>query len=637
MTTSTGCQWEKIKENSAPLARGRNVQALEKTVTLSEDERRRLEQVQQHFEQLVSAADEDERQSSVKGDPLVDWLSYIKFHQEAYPSATHDQFLLLERCFRSFLNHPQYANDGRYVRVCCLFADSTQDSVTTFQEIYKLGIGHKSATFWNAWAFVAEKQLDFQLAEKIFDKAIRKGAQPLQFLLLRQKRFQRRLSRHLISLTQSEEDSLYDHHDKARGILGSLGEDAVMRNDRRIVPGGGVSGSHRGRSSSSLSTFTEHHRRTETKNENTSDFAASVAFPIYDDASERPIFLDDSGDGLTVRTDREREQDRWKENRLAAERWHQRGSLSNTSACNNHPNPYQRAVTPTAFFIHVDKECAEEHNREEQQRQRYSQHQRVARDDRAILRDHTETVSECLDQDALHYVRNPPQTGLREERAMKNLGPEEPIDRTMQKGIPKTMWKNRLLHGMDGNEQCFEEARLHLNFYKVKTNTNKNFNNLALHASENESTFMSLEERKSAHDESLEPFQIFVTTKCRASANRLALLSDATSLSSSFLRNATSENPTPRNISTASSTIDEAFAVGAPTSKEEQTINTQVALRELSMMFSSPAFGLNESKTTLGRHRLNDSCSSENPMNVVEGDGVERDSLKSDFQIYEDC
>ena len=72
-------------------------------------------------------------------------------------------------------------------------------------------------------------------------------------------------------------------------------------------------------------------------------------------------------------------------------------------------------------------------------------------------------------------------------------------------------------------------------------------------------------------------------------------------------------------------------------SKEEQTINTQFALRELSMMFSSPAFGLNESKATLGRHRLNDSCSSENPTNVVEGDDVERNSLKSDFQIYEDC
>ena len=92
-------------------------------------------------------------------------------------------------------------------------------------------------------------------------------------------------------------------------------------------------------------------------------------------------------------------------------------------------------------------------------------------------------------------------------------------------------------------------------------------------------------------------------------------------------------------------------------SKEEQTINTQFALRELSMMFSSPAFGLNESKATLGRHRLNDSYSSENcvetslevetnpndsfaqqqPTNVGEGDDMERDRLKSGFQIFEDC
>ena len=140
-------------------------------------------------------------------------------------------------------------------------------------------------------------------------------------------------------------------------------------------------------------------------------------------------------------------------------------------------------------------------------------------------------------------------------------------------------------------------------------------------------------------------------------------------LSSSFLRiNASFENPTPRNMSSASSTIDQTFAVGAPATKEEQTINTQFALRELSMMFSSPAFGLNESKATIDdfcchRQILDNSCASERcslpndgEINVassperethdrtntahhepVNDNGVEKDKMKPGFEIYEDC
>lgn len=48
------------------------------------------------------------------------------------------------------------------------------------------------------------------------------------------------------------------------------------------------------------------------------------------------------------------------------------------------------------------------------------------------------------------------------------------------------------------------------------------------------------------------------------------------------------------NISTASSTVNESDAVGVLTRKEEETINTKLAMRELSMMFSSPAFGVDD-------------------------------------------
>jgi hypothetical protein len=45
-------------------------------------------------------------------------------------------------------------------------------------------------------------------------------------------------------------------------------------------------------------------------------------------------------------------------------------------------------------------------------------------------------------------------------------------------------------------------------------------------------------------------------------------------------------------ISNTSSAVNDSDAVGVATRKEEATINTKLAMRELSMMFSSPAFGV---------------------------------------------
>ncbi len=40
-----------------------------------------------------------------------------------------------------------------------------------FKFLYKKGIGGQTAMFWIAWAYVAEVQGDYTLAEKLYDKA----------------------------------------------------------------------------------------------------------------------------------------------------------------------------------------------------------------------------------------------------------------------------------------------------------------------------------------------------------------------------------------------------------------------------------------------------------------------------------
>lgn len=591
MATTTPA-WETIKENSAPLERGRNVYALEQFVMETDEERDSKQRMVQTFELRVAP-----EKSSTFEDPLVDWLSYIKFHQDAYPAATHDQFLLLERCFRTFHKNKRYFNDVRFIRVCCLYADKTAEPCATFKELYKLGIGHASATFWNAWAFVAEKQEDFKLAEQIFEKGLRKQAEPIDYLKLRQKRFQRRMGRYwLNSMRQND-----DEEDVRRSVLGSLSSaSTVHRHSGR----GGAAGRTFQTGAASLSTFVD---RSASNNGST----VKAPFPIFSD-SENTLcsnFLEDSSD---IPTDREREveAERWKENCATAERWNERGALiSNTYNCPL--SSIARSTTAhSAFAIHVDEECAVHHVREEHERQLHAASQRRARDERtAVFREHEASVAETLSLDPLRYVRHPEQA---DQDSKRRRAPE-----SSQKMVMRFVGKQRLLTD-NGVEQCFEEARASTGFYTLLTASSnfnyfvkqqENFNDSfasvysAEFASDDEKTFGS----SAAKDETkLLKRKAFATREQREAAKLRHITGKPPTLScrkppvavstSLHMHNNTSFEsviPTPRNVSTVSSTIDEAVAVGVPTGKEEQTINTQVALKELSMMFSSPALDLN--------------------------------------------
>lgn len=178
--------WELSKENAAPLARGRNVKKLEKSLSKkSSGGDEQTKQTLNHFKTLVAQETDD---------PLIHWLSYIKYHQDAFPSDTNAQFLLMEQCARTLMNNPRYANDDRFVRVCIMYADKTAFPADVFKYLHQQKIGTKVAVFWIAWAFLAEKKEYYSFAETVFQKGISKEAQPLDHLKTRHKQFQRRMS-----------------------------------------------------------------------------------------------------------------------------------------------------------------------------------------------------------------------------------------------------------------------------------------------------------------------------------------------------------------------------------------------------------------------------------------------------------
>jgi hypothetical protein len=216
-----------------------NETLLNRELDLTEEESQSLRQ------QLVAELGYDPSTSdrdNIDYDPMRFWVLYIKHIRESYPTDTQRQFLLMERCARTFMARPflvpSYQNDVRFIRICILYADKTSNPSEVFKLMSKSKVGTKVSLFWVAWAWVAEKAQDFPFTEKIFQKALSVGAEPRQFLEDRQRQFLRRMSRHWLDASHvMQEDGLGDEDDAEdyagkRGVLSSLSSEGVARNDR---------------------------------------------------------------------------------------------------------------------------------------------------------------------------------------------------------------------------------------------------------------------------------------------------------------------------------------------------------------------------------------------------------------------
>lgn len=398
--------WEQSKENAAPIATGRSVSTLaprafgtssheneiktkkyEKLIRRSEkasewlcqnanriegeltDEQ--IDELKQRLSRELGYNPNSDDADNIDRDPLKYWILYIKHIRTSYPSDTQRQFLLMERCARTFLAtpflHPDYVNDPRLIRTCILYADKTSVPNEVFKRMNSLKVGNKVALFWVAWAWLAEKRGDYSFCEKIFQKALRVGAEPKKFLMEREKQFLRRMSRHWLNTTKNDES--LDEEDSVgettRGALSSLEARGGRVAVDRVVTENGPSG------------FPSRSQRDSDKN-NAISLNSTAGFAIFQDENSVDHHgLDDekNRDGGFQLT---KECDRTKENNMKAEQWNERGYGLFPSAVNDDGAAvdsivstigvgsvsYGAAVAPTpAFDVFVDEECVDEQHK----------------------------------------------------------------------------------------------------------------------------------------------------------------------------------------------------------------------------------------------------------------------------------
>ena len=651
--------WELAKENAAPLEKGRSAKTLRRAFGTSSAERVEIEEKTRKYEKLVRRSEkavewlqrqaertldgsdreltDDEAQAlrdrmpaelgfnprapdrdDVDHDPLRYWVLYVKHIRESYPSDSQRQFLLMERCARTFMARPflvpEYVNDVRYIRTCILYADKTSNPSEVFKLMSRIKVGTKVSLFWVAWAWVAEKAEDFQFTEKIFQKALKTGAQPRKFLEERQRQFLRRMSRHWLNASQVQEEE-EDEAADGRGALNALTSGGVARNQR-----GGSHNREAGRQpprqqqqrQRDVGTIRPRSNQLGRINEN-APANGGAGFAIFQDGDlNSSNVLDDENNPTAARL--AKECDRTKENTMRAEAWNERGyglvepsareqeeyvadSIRGTVRQEAAPRPIQRAGSGAAFEVFVDEEFVDDAKAADENRERIG-------DARTLRQKLDGGAADRLTRDPVRYMKNPAK--IESDQRKYDARPEK--DSRSQSGISKSAKpekadrsnpgggydKGLLKPDRSGHECCFEERRAGARCYKL-ISSRENCN--LLHKRTEDSMDM---------EESIDEVNMEDETEENGSAPKPSSILKSTLKSSLRTRktgddeqehtgtvnprrvlfgantNVVFTNEASVNTSTASSQPDESFV------RAEETINTRLANAEISMMFSSP-------------------------------------------------
>eukprot|EP00596_Hydrurales_sp_CCMP1899_P011260 CAMPEP_0119048452 /NCGR_PEP_ID=MMETSP1177-20130426/58902_1 /TAXON_ID=2985 /ORGANISM="Ochromonas sp, Strain CCMP1899" /LENGTH=137 /DNA_ID=CAMNT_0007024329 /DNA_START=404 /DNA_END=814 /DNA_ORIENTATION=- len=118
------------------------------------------------------------------------------------------------------------------------YADMVRTPGEIFAFMQSNKIGEKVALFWIAWAFVAEKNLNFKLADQIFQKGMRRQCEPKDMLTKRYQQFQRRLARQYLNNIEETGEAHIPNPISTTGNHGNSGNTVDENRVNRNVLGG---------------------------------------------------------------------------------------------------------------------------------------------------------------------------------------------------------------------------------------------------------------------------------------------------------------------------------------------------------------------------------------------------------------
>lgn len=182
-------EWEKSKENVAPLREGRPVETLNAALRSSRAE---LETAKAAHEAAIVEAKEGRGPHA--DDPLAPCVLYAKWAVDNYPAGSSIICAAVEKPCRRFGKTKRYRDDIRLARLWVRYAEMRRDKLEAFDYMYRNRIGETAAIVYEIWAAALERARDFDKAEWVFNLGREKRAQPADRLAQRQNEYLKRMA-----------------------------------------------------------------------------------------------------------------------------------------------------------------------------------------------------------------------------------------------------------------------------------------------------------------------------------------------------------------------------------------------------------------------------------------------------------
>lgn len=204
-------EWEKSKENVAPLREGRDTTKLESALKATKEQ---LDTAKASYEAAI--LDARNGKGPHADDPLAPCVDYAKWAVENYPAGSPVICTAVEKPCRRYGKNNRYKDDVRLARLWVRYADMRPDKLDAYQYMHRNGIGETAAIFYEAWAVTLERARDFDKAEWVYNLGREKRAQPAERLAQRQNEYFKRMTARAKRSEKKELEKQVKHMVKAQ-------------------------------------------------------------------------------------------------------------------------------------------------------------------------------------------------------------------------------------------------------------------------------------------------------------------------------------------------------------------------------------------------------------------------------------
>eukprot|EP01039_Chlorochromonas_danica_P008959 gene8959-9887_t len=320
--TNNAPNWEDAKENVLPSKKGRSIKTFKDNLLASKDELVELKTTEEGFMTSLSSTSDPREKLSI-------YCQLVKWARKAFPHNASKLKEVLEKCTTELKHEKSLYNDERYVALWIEYADLVRDQAEIFSFLYTNKIGERLALFWIAWAYVAEKDGNSKAADQIFQKGLKRLAEPKETIQKRYHQFQRRMARQFLNGSMSATTNSEEVEPPKKRPVALRDTSSSQSTDQRQTTNNSVPSRSKAPTQSSSQTQSS---------------LASTTFQIFDDNAAPASAVE--GEWKCLGTEKERK----KENNGPVMKWNEVTLPSSNSAL------LAQSSAPLSIPIFVDEE-----------------------------------------------------------------------------------------------------------------------------------------------------------------------------------------------------------------------------------------------------------------------------------------